>query len=126
MWGTKAAEQGHKHEQYYGHLDAQNNLGQRYFYGEGVEKDYNQAVKKDDNSGGAMFNFYSLVAKNGNVDAQYELGLLYEYGSMGVKQDYQQAINWFAKAAEQGHKDAQKRLEICKAHIQGIKLPWYL
>ena len=49
------------------------------------------------------------AAEQGNVDAQYNLGVKYEYGK-GVAQDYKQAVAWYRKAAEQGDVDAQRIL----------------
>ena len=45
-------------------------------------------------------------AKAGDASAQTNLGLMYIDGK-GVPQDYQQAVTWFTKAAEQGHASAQ-------------------
>src|SRR6266702_4268030 len=52
---------------------------------------------------------WSPLAQQGNTAAQYNLGLLYEYG-YGVLQDYQQAAQWFRRAAEQGNARAQAAL----------------
>ena len=48
------------------------------------------------------------AARNGCVDAQHQLGLMCVSG-VGVPQDHNQAIEWFARAAEQGHADALTR-----------------
>ena len=48
-------------------------------------------------------------AKQGDADAQYELGRMYGKGE-GVEQDYTKAAEWFEKAAEQGHAEAQYNL----------------
>ena len=40
--------------------------------------------------------------QQGDAEAQYELGTLYEKGQ-GVVQDYKQAFHWYKKSAEQGH-----------------------
>ena len=47
-------------------------------------------------------------AKQGNSDAQYNLGLKYDKGQ-GVPQDNQSAMKWYKLAAKQGNPDAQKR-----------------
>ena len=39
------------------------------------------------------------------VKAQYNLGTCYEKGR-GVTQDYNEAVKWYRKAAEQGHANA--------------------
>jgi TPR repeat protein len=42
-------------------------------------------------------------------EAQYNLGRAYEKG-FGVKKDLAEAANWYQRAAEQGHSDAQNSL----------------
>jgi len=49
------------------------------------------------------------IAEQGNVDAQYRLGIMYRRGE-GVTQDYRVAIKWFKLAAEQGNVSAQSNL----------------
>ena len=44
-------------------------------------------------------------AEDGNVDAQYALGLMYAEGR-GIKQDEIQAYIWLSRAVEQGDQDA--------------------
>lgn len=56
------------------------------------------------------FKWYAKAAKQGNANAQYELGNCY-YNGKGVSQNYTQAIIWYTFAAEQGHTDAKKALE---------------
>ena len=50
---------------------------------------------------------YKLLVKaeRGNASAQYSLGLFYFEG-LGVAQDYQEAVRWYLKAAEQGYAEA--------------------
>ena len=48
-------------------------------------------------------------AEQGIVEAQYRLGWSYAMG-VGVEQDYQQALAWYRKAAEQGPAAAQCNL----------------
>lgn len=43
------------------------------------------------------------AAKNGDCDAQYEVGLWYYLGMAGLKQNHDKAMEWWTKAAEQGH-----------------------
>ena len=49
------------------------------------------------------------LAPKGDVAAQYNLGRAYENG-FGVKKDLDEAANWYQRAAEQGHSDAQNSL----------------
>ena len=49
------------------------------------------------------------AAKQGNPEAQFDLGLMYER-AQGVSEDPAEAALWYRKAAAQGHDLAQKRL----------------
>lgn len=56
------------------------------------------------------FQRYLSEAKSGNRDAQFNVGLFYHTGKAGVKKDYQQAVYWYRKAADQGQINAQGNL----------------
>ena len=45
-------------------------------------------------------------ANEGNAEAQFELGLMYENGRV-VKRDFEKAVEWYTKSAEQGHQIAK-------------------
>ncbi len=49
------------------------------------------------------------LAEQGDADAQFHLGLMYDFGE-GVAQDRTEAAKWFHLAAEQGHAPAQSFL----------------
>ena len=49
------------------------------------------------------------LAEQGNADAQYNLGLIYDLGN-GVPENDAEAVRWYRLAAEQGHAIAQYRL----------------
>jgi uncharacterized protein len=49
------------------------------------------------------------LAEQGNVLAQYSLGLMYSKGQ-GVTQNYAEAAKWYRKAADQGDDEAQYEL----------------
>tara|TARA_R100000541_G_scaffold1150_3_gene5151 strand:+ start:1426 stop:2046 length:621 start_codon:yes stop_codon:yes gene_type:complete len=49
------------------------------------------------------------LAEQGNADAQYNLGLMYNEGE-GVLQDYAEAVKWYRLSAEQGVAYAQFNL----------------
>src|SRR6267143_2569067 len=51
------------------------------------------------------------LAEQGDVLAQYNLGILYFNGG-GVPKDYQQALRWFRLAADQGEALAQTKIAI--------------
>jgi len=46
------------------------------------------------------------LAEQGDADAQYNLGVMYEHG-WGVPVNYAEAVKWYRKAAEYGHAGAQ-------------------
>ena len=47
------------------------------------------------------------LAEQGDVEAQDELGAMYLLGWRGAQKDDAEAVEWYRKAAEQGHADAQ-------------------
>ena len=66
-------------------------LGEIYEQGLGVEKNDDRA-----------FEYYKISAEHGYEDSQYKLGEIYE-----LKCDYEQAIYWYSKVAE--NKDSWKK-----------------
>ncbi len=99
-WYRKAAEQGH--------AQAQCNLGNCYYSGQGVTKNISEAVK-----------WYRKAAEQGFAWAQNILGYCYNNGE-GVTQDYAEAVKWYRKAAEQGHANAQCNLGLCYEFAKGV------
>lgn len=59
----------------------------------------------------AAFNWNMLAASHNNIDAQNNLGLMYENG-FGVPQDGGKAFDWFMKAAQQGDGNAEANLGV--------------
>jgi len=53
--------------------------------------------------------FWRPLAEQGNVGAQFYLGVLYERGQ-GVPKDYVEGAKWYQRSAEQGDADSQYRL----------------
>ena len=80
-------------------------IGNKYYNGEGVARDYSEAVK-----------WFRRAADKGNIDAQFQLGLMYETGK-GVS-DYSEALNWYRLAANQGNSDAQYNLGHMYARLE--------
>jgi TPR repeat protein len=70
--------------------------------------DYAAAVKE-----------FRPLAEQGNEDAQYNLGWMYDKGE-GVTQDYAEAVKWYRKAAEQGNKYGQNNLGVMYAKGTGV------
>ncbi len=80
----------------HGTARAQFALGLRYEYGgRGVTPDYGKALE-----------WYHLAAMQGDAEAQFSLGRMYENGK-GSTQDYKKAVEWYRLAAKQGYADAQ-------------------
>ncbi|HXC67540.1 MAG TPA: SEL1-like repeat protein, partial [Nitrospiraceae bacterium] len=46
-------------------------------------------------------NHWQPLAAQGDAAAQFNVGLMYRHGQ-GVTQDFQEALKWYRKAAEQG------------------------
>jgi hypothetical protein len=82
----KAADQGN--------AGAQDSIGDIFFFGKGVTKDYAQAMV-----------WFKKAADQDNADAQFKIGGMY-YAGDGVPQDYSQAMEWYRKAAAHGNADA--------------------
>lgn len=88
-----------------GAADAQCDLGVKYFKGDGVSKDFNQALM-----------WFRKAADQGYARAEDDLGLMYGNGE-GVAKDFAEAVKWCRKAADQGYAPAQVR--IGKAYVSG-------
>jgi len=82
-----------------GNVNGMCSLGYMYEKGLGTKKDGTAAVK-----------FYTLSANQNYAPAQYNLGLMYEYGQGGLKKNKNEAAKWYEKAAKQGFNPAQKKL----------------
>jgi hypothetical protein len=59
------------------------------------------------------------LAEQGYVDAQFNLGVMYDEGR-GVPQDYAQAIQWYRRAADQGNAYAQVNLGVMYDQGRGV------
>lgn len=66
------------------------------------------------------FPLYKDVAEKGYPEAQFNVGLMYQYGR-GVKKDFKQAVYWYQKAAKQGEAQSQTNLGIMYDNGQGVK-----
>ena len=73
-----------------------------------VRGDYATALKE-----------YRALAEQGDVDAQFMLGSMYDKG-YGVPQDHTEAVKWYRKAAEQGDAQAQFSLGIMYFNGKGV------
>ena len=59
------------------------------------------------------------LAEQGNIEAQYNLGFMYDNGQ-GLTQDKAEAVKWYLLAAEQAHSDAQLNLGAIYRNGQGV------
>ena len=97
----------------------QEKLGNCYYNGNGVEKDYAKAVE-----------WYTKAAEQGNAEGQWRLGNCYCSGN-GVEKDDTKAVEWYTKAAEQGDSAGQWRLGNCYYYGYGVEkdyvkaVEWY-
>ena len=62
---------------------------------------------------------WTPLAEAGDVDAQYNLGIMYDNG-YGVPQDYAEAVKWYRLAAEQGYAKAQYNLGTMYEYGNGV------
>jgi TPR repeat protein len=60
-----------------------------------------------------------LLAEQGDANAQYNLGLRYDFGQ-GVPKNDALAVKWYRLAAEQGDADAQTNLGAMYANGEGV------
>ena len=68
----------------------------------------------------AAFQEWLPLANLGDVEAQYNLGVMYDEGA-GVEADLASAAEWYRKAARHGFKDAQTNLGIMYLQGQGVE-----
>ena len=91
-----------------GDAGAQLMLGDCYYRGDGVAKDFVEAVK-----------WYRKAAAQGDASAQSNLGVCYGSGE-GVEKDSVEAVKWLRKAVAQGDAHAQYNLGVCYENGDGV------
>lgn len=69
-------------------------------------KKLEETARPENSPTGEVFRLWLLKAGQGDVQAQYEVGVCYTLGN-GVEQNDSLAIRWFRKAAEGGHVQCQ-------------------
>ena len=79
-----------------------------YFYGNGVEKDYDLA-----------FENYSISANHKHIESIYKLGYCFEF-ALGTQKDDVLMITRYTQAAKSGHKLSQYRLGLCYKNGNGV------
>ncbi|WP_159460706.1 tetratricopeptide repeat protein [Pasteurella testudinis] len=102
-------------KKYHDVLEAQEKLGNMYHYGYGVDKNLSLAVI-----------LHAQAGMQGGLGSQLYVGMAFMVGE-GVRQDYQEAMKWYEKAALQNDDSAQYFLGSMnystKNYIEAVK--WY-
>jgi len=102
-----------------GDAAAQFNVGLMYYTGQGVLRDYLEAL-----------DWFRKAARQGNPYAQFNVGFMYEKGE-GTPQDYVEAAKYYRQAAERGNRLAQYTIGYMYEKGQGVSpdeiqaLMWY-
>ena len=60
------------------------------------------------------------IAKQGDAEAQYTVGEMYDYGE-SVQEDYAEAMKWFRLAADQGYAEAQNNVGTMYGNGRGVQ-----
>lgn len=79
-----------------GRAEAAGELGQRYYFGKGVDR----AV-------GRASDLFQQAAKGGHVSSMHNLAVMLQHGE-GLPKDEAAAFGWFLRAAEGGHLEAAR------------------
>jgi TPR repeat protein len=88
-----------------GNVDAQRELGELFYEGSFVDRDYHSALK-----------WFHKAADAGDSSSQRYLGAMYFIGK-GLAKDKQQAAKWLRLAAAQGDALAQEQLKMLERLI---------
>ena len=62
---------------------------------------------------------FQKLAKAGNANARFKIGIMYERG-LGVKKDDADAYKWYLQAAKQGHAEAQLGVGLMYKRGRGV------
>ena len=91
--------------------EAQYELGEKYYGGfcGQITINYEKAAE-----------WYQKAAASGHTEAQYSLGLMYQYGR-GVTQDNTKAFEFYQKAAESEYRPAKFKLGCMYKHGAGVE-----
>ncbi len=73
------------------------------------------AFLKGDNT--TALQIFRPLAQNGNKDAQYHLGYMYQSG-IGVQQNAAEAFKWYQMAAKQGHNGASIQARVVVRNLK--------
>jgi hypothetical protein len=81
-----------------GNAEAQEKLGEIYWLGRGVPRDYAKA-----------FEWYKKASEQGRSDSEWWLGNMY-YKGQGVAKNISKAVEWYKKAQKHGSREAKSSL----------------
>ena len=85
-----------------------------------VAQDFDKGLKAHDAGDyDAAAREWEPLAEQGNVEAQYNLGLMY-YNGQGLTQNSAEAVKWYRLAAEQAHAYARLNLGAMYRNGQGV------
>ena len=96
-----------------GHILSAMAIGDIYFWGKGVAKDYERAMAA-----------YKIGAEEGFAGCQYELGYMFYDGLAIDSPDYEQALVWYEKAAAQDQPNAVGQHGVMYSKGLGVTPSW--
>ena len=79
-------------------------LGNIYYNGKNVPINYTEALQ-----------WYKKAALQGHADAQFNLGLMYDKGHIGIPKNNENAYIWYKFASEQGNGDAKNNFTLIES-----------
>ena len=77
-------------------------LGEMYYLGSGVKQNFRIAL---------IWFMRAADGRNGDSEAMFNLGTMYQNGEGGLKQSLKDAKEWFQMASNAGYRPAKQRLE---------------
>jgi TPR repeat protein len=84
-----------------------------------IQRNYKNCEHGISTSTAPFLRKWTPLAEQGNADAQYNLGLMFQKGH-DVPMDYKAAVKWYRLAAEQGYAAAQVNLASMYDNGQGV------
>jgi TPR repeat protein len=146
-WYIQAATQGHERATFILEADKWNVFKKRHLAGgethvpigeedggdpglghQGLHEEHKQSDVPP--AGADQLEKYLVKARAGDMDAQYNLGIMYYHGE-GVEKDHDEALKWFHLAAEQNDAEAQYNLGFMYGRGEGgpknhrLSMEWF-